>query len=51
MAHGAGLPFDTQFDPVAAEYRSLHQRVALMEAQLKALRCKPWRTFEDAGLE
>jgi hypothetical protein len=50
MAHARQLPFDTHFDPLSAEYRSLHQRVMLMEAQLKALKQKPWRTFEEAGM-
>ena len=52
MAQGEDLlPFDTHFDPVAAEWHSLHRRVALMEAQLKALGKTPWRTDAEAGLD
>jgi hypothetical protein len=42
------LPFATQFDPLHAEYCALHTRVALMEAQLKALQQTPWRSWDEA---
>jgi hypothetical protein len=51
MAQGEGLPFDTSFEPTSAQWFSLNRRVELMEAQLKSLKRKPWRSYADAGQE
>ncbi len=51
QAQMAALPFETRFEPVTAQWLSLHMRVELMEAQLRAMKVKPWRTYAEAGLE
>jgi len=49
LAMGGPLPFSTEFDPESARHASLAIRVEVLEAQLKALKVKPWRTFAQAG--
>jgi hypothetical protein len=50
LAMGEDCPFPTEFDVERARQASLAIRVEVMEAQLKALKVKPWRTYAQAGL-
>ena len=43
------LPFDAAFDATTAQWLSMQRRIALMEAQLKALNQRPWRRWEQAA--
>jgi hypothetical protein len=43
----AALPFEPVFDAARAHWFSLNTRVELMEAQLKALKLTPWRSYAD----
>jgi hypothetical protein len=44
------MPFSTLFDPHHSEWCSLHRQVDVMQAQFKALKIKPWRTYGQAGM-
>jgi len=50
VAKGGECPFDTEFEPERAYHAALATRVQAMEAQLKALKVKPWRTVGQAGI-
>ena len=51
QAQTAPLPFEARFDPRTAQWLALQRRVELMEAQLKAMKVRPWRTYAEAGWE
>jgi hypothetical protein len=50
MKAKSDMPFSTTFDPHHAKWCALNRLVEVMEAQLKALKVKPWRTYAEAGL-
>jgi len=50
MKAKAQMPFSTTFDPHHAKWCALNRLVEVMEAQLKSMKVKPWRTYAQAGL-